>query len=342
MDSNTQVSRIPYGHHWLDTDDIQAVAKALTADRITQGEVVGEFEEALANYCESRYAVVVSSGTAALHLACLALGLKQDDGVLVPTLSFVATANAVLYCGAIPVLGDIDPDTLCLRNTDNRFLKAVLPVDFAGILHSMETDVPMITDACHSLGVRKENYGDMACFSFHPVKAITTGEGGAIITDSSYLYEELKELRAHGRRNGQMYSLGYNYRITDFQCALGMSQLKKLDFFIKRRREIAGMYNTAFGLPSVKNHAYHIYVLKLPNEGTRDRLWEHCHSKGIDVQLHYKPIHLQPYYMERFGYKEGDFPVAEDYAKRALTLPCYPKMSDKDVEYVIDVVKECL
>lgn len=341
MDSNTQVSRIPYGHHWLDADDIQAVAKALTADRITQGDMVGEFEEALVDYCESKYAVVVSSGTAALHLACLALGIGWGYRVLVPTMSFVATANATLYCGATPVLEDINPDTLCLDKISD-FCGAVLPVDFAGRLHNIDTSVPMITDACHSLGVRKKDYGAMACFSFHPVKAITTGEGGAIITDSPSLYEKLKELRAHGRRNGQMYSLGYNYRITDFQCALGLSQLKKLDSFIERRREIAGMYNTAFGLPPVKNHAYHIYVLKLKDEETRDELWTHCLKNGIEPQLHYAPIHLQPYYRERFGYKEGDFPVAEDYAKRALTLPCYPRMSDGDVNYVIQTVERFL
>lgn len=384
-------SHIPYGQHWIDEADIEAVVDVLRSDWITQGELVGKFEQALAEYCQANFAVAVSSATAALHLACMAAGVKTGQAVLTSPVTFVASANCALYCGARPYLVDIDPQTYNLSPVElERFLEnssdpsniaAVIPVHFTGQSCDMESisqlvhskGVRVIEDASHALGgswTDKEGrnqqvgncaYADMAVFSFHPVKQITTGEGGAVLTNDEELYEKLLGLRNHGitkkaesfRANDgpwyyEMQNLGFNYRITDFQCALGLSQLGKLDAWVDRRRQIARQYDAAFQniediiipyqCPGTRS-AYHLYVIQIRDGDVnerRKRVFERLREHNIGVQVHYMPVHLQPYYQD-MGYREGDFPVAEKYYRRCISLPIFPKMTDEEVGYVIDI-----
>ena len=368
---------LPYGHQWIDDEDISHVVEVLKGDWITQGPKVEEFEKKIGKYCGAKYAVAVSSGTAALHAACVVAGISPGDEAITTPMTFAATANAIVYCGGKPVFADIREDTLnidpqgILKKLSSK-TKAILPVDFAGHPADLaeikaiagERGLVMIEDASHALGAEYKgkkvgSLADMTVFSFHPVKHITTGEGGMILTNSEEFYEKLKIFRHHGivKNNSakgswcyEIYNPGYNFRITDFQCALGISQLKKLDRFVDRRREIAARYNDAFaGMKEVITPveegdiraAYHIYVIQLRTEllkVDRKEVFEALRAENIGVNVHYMPLHLQPFYQNKFGYRKGDYPKAEKYYETAITLPIFPKMSDEDTKDVIEGV----
>ena len=380
---------IPYGRQHITKSDIEKVVKVLGSDWITQGHKVSEFENALAKYCGCKYAVAVSSGTAALHLACLAANMKKGDEVVTTPISFLASANSILYTNAKPVFADIDYETINIDPVEinrkiNKKTKAILPVHFAGLPCKMNDikeiaktyNLLIIEDACHALGAEYKYNGkwikvgsckhsDMTVFSFHPVKHITTGEGGAITTNNKMFYERLKVLRNHGiykdkktNRKGywnyEMRDLGFNYRITDFQCALGLSQLERLNDFLVKRHNIAKVYiDNLLEIEDIEvqktnnslKHSYHLFVIKLNVKRAgraRRKLYEQLHRLGIRVQVHYIPIHLQPYYRKSFGFKAGDSPVAEDYHKRCISLPLYPELKKKEINFVIDSIKSII
>lgn len=374
---------IPYGHQQISEEDIQEVVNVLRSDWLTQGPMVKHFECAVAKYCGAKYAVAVSSGTAALHLAALAAGFSFNDEVITSPITFVASANCIIYTGATPIFADIDSDTYCIDVEQiikkiTKITKGLIPVHFAGQPCDMaeiaaiarESGLKVIEDAAHAIGASYEVDGqsykvgccahsDMTIFSFHPVKHITTGEGGMITTNNYELYVKLCLLRTHGitkekkkmrQCDGTWYyeqqELGFNYRITDLQCALGLSQLKRLNEFVKRRRAIAASYNNAFEkiteviVPFQKEivaSSWHLYVLRLKSI-ERKKVFELLQKRGVGVNVHYIPVHLQPYYQKHFHFKKGDFPKAEDYYSQAITLPIYPAMSDDDVNYVIESV----
>jgi len=376
---------LPYGMQNLDEHDIEAVLKTLRSDFLTQGPKIPEFEKKVAEYCGAKYAVAVATGTAALHCACFAAGVDQDDEIITSPITFAASGNCALFLGGKVKFADIRKDTYNIdpKNIEtqiNNKTKAIIPVDFSGQPCELEEimkiakkhGIPVIEDACHALGATYKNkkigsIADMTVFSFHPVKHITTGEGGMILTDNEKYYEKMKLFRTHGitkdsnyleKNDGgwyyEMCALGYNYRITDLQCALGTAQLEKLDSFVKRRRDIVEEYNKAFGdmaeitapyeKSSVKS-AYHLYMILLNLDhlkADRKQIFDALRSEKIGVHVHYIPLHLQPYYKKVFGYKEGDFPVAEDYYARALTLPLFPRMTDNDVQDVIKAVKKVI
>lgn len=372
--------KIPYGHQWTDYNDAKEIVKVLKTDWLTQGPKVEEFEQAIARRCGAKYAVAVSSGTAALHAAYAAAGIGPRDEVITTPLTFAATANAVVYCGGKPVFVDIQADTLNMDPKEierkiTKKTKAIAPVDFAGrpcdydeiLKIAKKHKILVIEDAAHSFGAeykRKKvgSFADMTILSFHPVKAITTGEGGMVLTDNKDFYEKLKIFRHHGiikkPKNGAWYyeieNPGYNYRLTDFQCALGLSQFKKLNKFIQRRRKIAALYNRALKdireiiIPAQKNYvksAWHIYPIQLRLEklkAGRREVFEFLQKEGIGVQVHYMPLHLHPFYQRKFDYRAGDFPVAEKYYERAITLPLFPKMKDGEVEQVVKTVKKTI
>jgi UDP-4-amino-4,6-dideoxy-N-acetyl-beta-L-altrosamine transaminase len=390
---------IPYGRQSIDADDIAAVVEALRSDYLTTGPKVAAFEAALAAYCGAKHAVAVSNGTAALHVAVLAAGIKSDDRVLTSANTFLASANCAEFVGAMADFADIDPrtynvtaETLAVAWKDD--VRAIVPVDFAG----QPCDMPaiaelarargalVIEDASHAIGSRFEHDGktykvgghpwaDMTTLSFHPVKTITTGEGGAILTNDDRLAERCRLFRSHGmikdssRFEGlgsevygpwcemgpwhyEMHELGYNYRLTDLQCALGLSQLKKLDRFIQRRAEIVATYNTTFaGLPYTTTPysdtraapAWHLYVLQIDVAvlgKTRTQVMAELRQCGVGTQVHYIPVHLHPYYRNKYGYESGKCPVAEAYYRRCLSLPLFPVMTDADVERVGVAVRE--
>lgn len=377
-----------YGKQWLDDDDIKAVINVLKSDFITQGPEVGRFEKNLADYVGAAYAVAVANGTAALHLAVKALNLdKGQEGITTP-ITFAASSNCFLYNGLIPDFADIDENTYCMNPAElekqiTPETKVVIPVHLAGQPADMETiagiaknkDIYVIEDAAHAIGSKYANgkmvgsccWSDMATFSFHPVKTIATGEGGAITTNDKDLYERLVMLRNHGitkqasklkiqdpQLTGpwyyEMQDLGFNYRMTDMQAALGSSQLKKIEGFVKRRREIVKTYNKAFKdvswltTPYEREgvfSAFHLYVLKIDFQQigkTRTQVMLELKEKGIGTQVHYIPVHLQPYYRELFGFKEGDFPKAEHYYQLCLSIPLFPKMTGDDIERVIKAI----
>jgi len=377
---------IPYGHQWIDEEDIKAVTEVLRSDWITQGPKVVEFEESFARYVRAKYAVAVSSGTAALHAACFATGIGKGDEVITTPITFVASANCIIYQGSTPVFADIDKETL---NIDPKEIKkkitsktkAIIPVDFTGLPVNLEAiqkiaqenNLIIIEDASHALGATYKDrkigsISDMTVFSFHPVKHITTGEGGMITTNNKEYYERLKLFRTHGITKDkdkllnydgpwyyEMQELGYNYRLTDFQCTLGISQLKKIDRILQRRREIVKKYNCEFkGMPEIKipeinpvgsNSAWHLYIIQVNLERLKvdkREIFEALRAENIGVNVHYIPIHLQPYFQKRFGYHLGDFPKAENYYSRAITLPIFPKMSDKDIDDVVVAVKKVI
>ncbi|WP_029896931.1 UDP-4-amino-4,6-dideoxy-N-acetyl-beta-L-altrosamine transaminase, partial [Desulfohalovibrio reitneri] len=372
---------IPYGRQDIGQDEIQAVTEALTSDFLTTGPKVAEFEEAVAAYCGAPYGVAVCNGTAALHAAMHALGIGPGDEVVVPPLTFAATANCVLYQGGTPVFADVDPDTLLLDPDKAEAAvtprtKAIIGVDYAGqpcdwdALRAVADrhGLALVADACHALGAeykgrRVGTLADMSVFSFHPVKHITTGEGGMIVTGDSALAERMRRFRSHGitatpeqRESAgtwyyEMTELGFNYRITDIQCALGLAQLKRLDGFLARRREVAARYDAAFSrLPAVSplgcggevSHAYHLYVVRVDFQslGTdRKRLFKDLREAGVGTNVHYIPVHLHPYCRHRLGTGPGDCPAAEEAYERILSLPMFPAMTDRDVEDVIKAVK---
>lgn len=371
---------IPYGHQLIGKEDIEEVVKVLKSDWLTQGPKVEEFEKTVAKYCGVKYGVAVSSGTAALHSAYSAAGLKSGDEVITTPLTFAATSNMMVACGAKPVFVDIESDTLninpeLIEELITPKTKAITTVDFAGhpcdyskiLKIAKKHNLLVIEDACHALGAeykgeRIGSFSDMTILSFHPVKHITTGEGGMVLTNNKNFYEKLKIFRHHGiikkPEKGRWYyeieDIGYNYRLTDFQCALGLSQLKKIDRFIKRRREIVAFYNKAFrdikGIitPVEKDYAkssWHIYPIQVQGRPTgclRRKMFEQLQKDGIGAQVHYIPLHLQPFYKKRFGYKKGDFPIAERYYGGAITLPLFPKMTNEDIKYIIQSIKKAI
>jgi UDP-4-amino-4,6-dideoxy-N-acetyl-beta-L-altrosamine transaminase len=376
---------LSYGRQWIDDGDISEVVQVLKGDWLTQGPVVERFEKALAEYIGVRCVVVFSSGTAALHGAAVAAGLGPGDRWLTTPLTFAATANAALYVGAEPVFADIHPGTFCLdsRKAEQKLeelprkIKAVVPVSFAGypfdIAHfkimAREHEAVLIEDASHALGGFRENdWGtrkvgfdaDMTVFSFHPVKPITTGEGGAVATNSTRYEKRLRLFRNHGitrtpadfeeKMDGpwhsEMQTLGYNYRLSDIHCALGLSQLKRLDAFVERRRDLADLYRYLlagvrgiYQPPPVGGHAYHLFPIRV-DAGERAALFAHLAENDIRLQVHYPPVHLYPYYKKRFGYRKGDFPETESFYEEAVSLPIYPSMENSDVERVVDCVKD--
>ncbi len=377
---------LPYGHQWIDEEDIKAVSEVMHSDWITQGPKVAEFEEEFARCVGAKYAVAVNSGTAALHATCFAAQIEKGDEAITTPITFVASANCVLYQGGTPVFADIDADTLNIDPVEiekkiTKKTKALIPIDFTGLPVDLEgiqkiaqeNSLIIIEDASHALGATYKDrkigsISDMTIFSFHPVKHITTGEGGMITTNNKEYYERLKLFRTHGITKEkdrllnyegpwyyEMQELGYNYRLTDFQCALGLSQLKKMDRIIQRRREIVKKYNDEFkNIPEIKipeinpvdsNPAWHIYMIQLNLEKLkvgRKEIFEALRAENIGVNVHYIPVHLQPYYQNRFGYCCGDFPKAENYYSRVITLPIFPKMSNKDIDDVVMAAKKVI
>lgn len=369
---------LPYGRHWVDEDDIDAVVEVLRSDWLTTGPAVEAFENAAAEATGSAHAVALSSGTAALHAVMFALDVGPGDEVIVPTMTFAATANCVVYQGAQPVFADVDPDTLlltpkCVEARITPSTKAIIAVDYAGqpcdydALRTLakKHGLHLVSDACHSLGAtyKKRSVGtlaDLTVFSFHPVKHITTGEGGMITTADQALAARIRRFRNHGinsdhrhrAENGswfyEMTELGYNYRISDIQCALGSSQLRKLPAFLTRRREIAHRYNDAFANhPSVAplaaasevEHAFHLYVVRVLKL-ERDVVFSALRARGIAANVHYIPVHLHPFYRRRFGFGAGECPEAEAAYQSILSLPIFPRMSDAEVDRVIGTVLE--
>ncbi|MFW6029437.1 MAG: UDP-4-amino-4,6-dideoxy-N-acetyl-beta-L-altrosamine transaminase [Halanaerobiales bacterium] len=378
-------SFIPYGRQWIDDDNIEAVLDVLKSDYLTTGPKISEFEEKFARYVDAKYAVTVSNGTAALHAACYAAGIKDGDEVITTPITFAASANCILYQGANPVFADIDkktynidPEDIKKKITDNT--KAIIPVHYTGQPCAMdeiqaiaeEYDLIIIEDAAHALGAEYKGakiggISDMSTFSFHPVKHITTGEGGMITTNSKELYNKLLKFRTHGitkdnkdfknKVHGPWYHeqqlLGYNYRITDIQCALGISQLQKSNMFLERRRYIAERYNKAFrnlkgvitpNQASETNSSWHIYVIQLQmekmNVGRKD-IFNELIDEKLGVNVHYIPVYYHSYYQE-LGYKKGLCPNAEELYDRIITIPLYPKMTDEDVDEVIKRVKRVI
>ena len=375
---------LSYGKQTIDDDDIEAVVNILKGNYLTTGPVTAEFEKQLANYVGAKYGVAVSNGTAALHMACVAARIGPGDEVLVPAITFAASANCVLYCGGTPVFIDIDPknyniDINKIEEKITKNTKAIIPVDFTGqavdidkIMEIAEKyNLIVIEDGAHSLGSEYKGRkvgakAHMTEFSFHPVKPITTGEGGIVVTNDEELYKKMLRFRTHGITRdrdlmvdyhgpwcNEQLELGYNYRITDIQCALGISQLKKIDEFVNRRREIVRKYNDAFREISeiqvpyeeeFSNSGWHIYIINLNLDKlnvTRKEVFEALSKENIGVNVHYLPVYLHPYYREK-GYDKGLCPIAEELYERIITIPLFPSMSDNDIDDVISGVKKVI
>ncbi len=372
---------IPYGRQHIDQIDIDTVINTLTADFLTQGPKVNEFEEKFAKYVGSKYAVAVSNATAGLHIAVMALGLKPGERVITTPITFAASANCVRYCGGEVWFADIDPNTytLSLESTQKLieskpkgFFKGIIPVDFAGLPVDLEQfrtlanehDLWIIEDACHAPGGyftdskgQKQHcgngaYANIGIFSFHPVKHIACGEGGMVTTNDEVLYNKLSKLRTHGitkdnmsENHGgwyyEMQELGYNYRLTDIQSALGITQLEKNDVGVVRRNEIAENYKEAFNgkikfqsLPKGTYNAHHLFVIEVEN---RKALYDYLREEGIFAQIHYIPVHTLPYY-KTIGYNDADLGKSENYYSKCISLPMYPTLSNKEQTYVIEKV----
>ena len=359
-----------YGHQSIDESDIQSVVDVLRGDYLTCGPSVKAFEQAICAYTGAKYCVAVANATAGLHIAALAAGLGPGDEAITSPITFLSSANCIAFTGARPVFADIDPETANIDPAEiERRLspraKAIIPVHFAGQSCDMArisaiakaNKLVVIEDAAHAIGsdyldakVGSCLYSDMTVFSFHPVKTITTGEGGAVTTNDPELYAKLCALRAHGvHKDGEMArtweyemrELGFNYRITDIQCALGVSQLRKLDAFKARRRAIVAYYNKHLGLPHLverdfSNACFHLYPVLVENR--RDFYFK-TREVGLNLQVHYIPVHTQPYYRSTFGYKPGDYPKSEAYYEKCISLPLYPSLTDEDVAEITSRIK---
>ena len=368
---------IPYGKQTIEQDDIQAVVDVLKSDFLTTGPKIAEFEQTVSDYVGAKYAVAISNGTSALHAACFAAGIGPGDEVITTPLTFAASANCVLYCGGTPVFADVDPKTYNIDPEDIRRkitdrTKAIIAVHLAGqpcdmdAIHSIarEHGLIVIEDGAHALGSvykgkKVGSMSDMTTFSFHPVKPITTGEGGMIVTDNEDFYKKMVLFRSHGitrddsmmtRNDGpwfyQQFDLGYNYRITDIQCALGCSQMKKLDKFLARRKEIVARYNEAFAdcdniiTPyqlSDTESGWHLYIVQVKNCDRR-QVFENMREKGIGVNVHYIPVYMHPYYQEH-GYENVHCANAEEIYSHIISLPLYPGLTSEQQDYVIDTLK---
>lgn len=371
---------IPYSRQKIEEDDIQAVVDVLRSDYITTGPRIAEFEKRVADYVGAGYAVAVANGTAALHAACFAAGIAPGDEVITTPITFAASANCIMYCGGRPVFADIDPKTYNIDPEDIKRkitdkTKAVIPVHLAGQPCDMdaiqkiaeEYHLLVIEDGAHALGSeykgkRIGSISDMTTFSFHPVKPITTGEGGIIVTDKEELYQKLCLFRSHGitredslmtRNEGpwfyQQMELGYNYRITDVQCALGCSQMNKLDKFLERRRELARRYHRAFqDCPDIivpyqlhdANSGWHLYIIQVLH-CDRKNVFETLREKGIGVNVHYIPVYYHPYYREH-GYQEVCCPNAEKLYEQMISIPLHPSLSNGQQDYIIQTIKDTL
>jgi perosamine synthetase len=378
-------SYLAYGRQWIDEEDIQAVVDVLKGDFLTTGPTINKFEQAVADYVGAKYAVAFSNGTAALHGACFAAGIQEGDEVITTPMTFAASANCVLYMGGTPVFADIDNKTYNINPKNIEKLisdktRAIIPVDFTGQPVELDTikdlakkhNLVVIEDAAHALGATYKDrkvgsIADMTMFSFHPVKHITTGEGGIITTNNKKYYDKLLQFRSHGITRNQdqlinkhegpwyyeMQFLGYNYRMTDFQAALGLSQLKKNDNFVELRKKYVDLYNMAFEenefveTPFIDNtcdSSWHLYVIRLKLDelnADRKEIFEALISENIGVNVHYIPVHLLPYYSD-LGYKKGICPNAEKLYEEIITLPLYPAMDKKDIEDVIDAVNRVI
>jgi UDP-4-amino-4,6-dideoxy-N-acetyl-beta-L-altrosamine transaminase len=382
---------IPYGRQDISDEDIDAVVEILRSDFLTQGPAVEKFETSLAKYSDAKYAVAVNSATSALHIACLALGISNKDIVWTSPITFVATANSALYCGASIDFVDIDFETnnISINSLREKLEQAknmnclpsvLIPVHMAGTSCDMESifklskeyGFKIIEDASHAIGgtykkskIGASAYSDITVFSFHPVKIITTGEGGAALTNSKEIFEKLSLFRTHGITRDadqmthssdggwyyQQIALGLNYRITDIQAALGTSQMSRIDSFVLKRNELADRYNKHLSnLPIVlpktledTYSSYHLYIIKLSENSPigRKELYDGLKANNIGVNVHYIPVHLQPYY-KNIGFSEGDFPEAERFYKNAISIPLHPKLSIDEQDYVIDRVSEYL
>jgi len=370
--------KIPYGRQLIDDHDIDAVNTVLRSDWLTTGPKISEFEQAVADFSNVSYGVAVSSGTAALHCAMFAIKIESEDEVITSPMTFAATANAIIYQGGKPVFADVLSDTLLIdpekveeKITDRT--KAIISVDYAGQPCNYDRlrniadryNLYLISDSCHALGAKYRNFyvgklADLTVYSFHPVKHICTGEGGMIVTDNPKFASRMRQFRNHGislehheRQSWyyEMTDMGYNYRITDFQCALGITQLKKLPDWLKRRNDIAKKYDEAFKPVSdihplkkcaYNYHAYHLYVVVLKDSRKRKIIFEYLRNQGIGVNVHYIPVHLHPYYQNKYCTSVGLCPIAEDSYKRILSLPIFPEMNECDINTVIYHVKKSL
>lgn len=373
--------KIPYGKQWITDDDYEKVLQVLKSDFLTTGPLTPEFEKAFAKYVKAKYAVAVSSGTAALHLAAQVLGVHKDSEVITTPMSFAATSNCILYNSGTPVFSDITSRGLLnpnlIKSKIDKNTKGIIPVHLMGLPCNLESfssiakenNLFILEDASHALGARYNNsmigsckYSDLSIFSFHPVKHITTGEGGIATTNDRKLYEELCLLRTHGITKDaskfktshhepwyqEMQLLGFNYRLTDIQAALGLSQLSRINQFVQRRREIAKQYIDSFSSLS-KNietipeetgefHSYHLFAVKVADSKTRWKLFDYLKKQGIFCQVHYIPIYWHPYYREH-GFKDLRLPNTERFYERILSLPMYPSLSDSELDFVISTVK---
>jgi UDP-4-amino-4,6-dideoxy-N-acetyl-beta-L-altrosamine transaminase len=379
---------IPYGKQYISKEDLEAVTETLLSDFLTQGPKIAEFENDFSKYIGSKYAVAVNNGTAALHLAALALGVNKNSNVITTPITFAASANCVRYCGGNVFFADIEEGSYLIdlnktedliRSKPGGFFNGLIPVDFAGRAVNLQDcktladkyNLWIIEDACHAPGGyfidsngKKQFCGngvfaDAGIFSFHPVKHIACGEGGMVTCNRDDLFEELGLLRTHGitkdpsllhENHGgwyyEMQELGYNYRLTDFQAALGISQLRRADEGLQRRKRIASGYADAFeGFDKiigqsgyVEGHAYHLYIIEVED---RPGLYNYLRARNVFAQVHYIPVHLLPYY-QKLGWKHGDFPVAENYYQHCLSLPMYPTLTDDEQEYVIKQIKTYL
>ena len=372
---------LPYGTQWIDDEDVDAVVSVLRSAWLTTGPQVPKFEDALCAVTGARHAVAVSSGTAALHALMNAIGIGPGDEVIVPALTFAATANAVVHCRGTPVFADVDPETLLISPASVETLvgprtRAIVAVDYAGqpcdydalARIAREKGLRLVADACHALGGHYHNrpvgsLADATVLSFHPVKHITTGEGGAVVSNDADVATRAGIFRNHGittdhrRREHQsswfyeMTSLGFNYRITDIQCALGMSQLRKLWRSVERRRAIASLYGERLlMLPGVRplavqpdvGHAYHLYVVRVAPRASdinRGSVFRCLRAAGIGTNVHYIPVHFHPYYRREFGTGPGMCPAAEAAYEEILSLPMFPRMTDEDVERVVQALR---